>query len=83
MDKIDKKVFCCSLRNEICFYDEDYLKQLYLIDERQLNIPLSHDLNSKLAWINGFTGKNVGFLIFDDSLDHKQSKVNNFKIKFI
>lgn len=60
-----------KLPEEINFNDANYGQQWYLINDGQLKIPPSHDLNVKEAWVKGYTGKNVTIVIIDDGLDHE------------
>lgn len=60
-----------KLEKEIDFNDENYKQQWYLINEGQLKIPPTHDLNVKQTWLKGYTGKNVTIVIVDDGLDHE------------
>jgi subtilisin family serine protease len=76
LDEIEKEIVLNldkmqTLPKDIDFNDAKYKQQWYLIDEGQFDIPLTHDLNVKEAWLKGFTGKNVSIVIIDDGLDHE------------
>jgi subtilisin family serine protease len=59
------------LDNEIDFNDKNFKQEWYLINDGQLHIPDTHDLNVKQAWLKGFTGKNISIVIIDDGIDHE------------